>query len=62
MYVIGERSIFFIMAFLHLKYVIKLNSWCGSHLLAHTWANRPVQQGIFLGDSDMVQATSRGQF
>ena len=34
----------------------------GSHLPASTWANRPVQQGIFLGDSDMVQATSRGQF
>ena len=37
-------------------------SACGARLLAPTWANRPVQQGIFLGDSDMIQATSRGQF
>ena len=27
----------------------------GAHLVAHTWATRPVQQGIFLDCSDMVQ-------
>lgn len=33
---------------------------CGSRLLAPTWANTPIPQGILFGCSDMVLAPSHG--